>query len=168
MAGSGADAAFAAGLAVFEAGRVAESYRLLRPLADAGHADAQAHVGSLMAHGIHHLEDWAQSDDGTQAQVGDAAADREAGERFLEAASAAGVGAASFNLAALALAGRGGGPWEERKARAAALYALAYDQGFTHFGWLMNGDGPGQPYLDAIDRYASNDWLPPSVLPPGG
>lgn len=92
-----------------------------------------------------------------------ASADRNAG-RFLEAASAAGIGPAWFYLAGLYVAGFGGGSWENRKARAAELYSLAHAQGFTAFGWLMQGDGPGQPCLEVMERHMAGD----QPAPPGG
>jgi hypothetical protein len=39
--------------------------------------------------------------------------------------------------------------------------ALAYDQGFTAFGWLMQGDGPGQPYLEVMERHLAGDQPEP-------
>jgi hypothetical protein len=152
----------AAGLAANEAGRFAEAYRLLLPLAEAGDAEAQAHVGSLVAHSLHRFESLEQLNAGTGPALDEATAfaDRAAGARFLTAASAAGIGPASFNLAGLYVAGYGG-TWEERKARAAELYALAHAQGFTAFGWLMNGDGAGQPYLGILEGYAVAKGCPP-------
>lgn len=149
-----------AGLAASEAGRLAEAYRLLLPLAEAGDAEAQGILGSFVYYGFHRYESYEQLDAGTGPVIDDAtaSADREAGARFLEAASAAGIGPASLNLAGLYAAGYGGGSWEDRKARAAELYALAYSQGFTAFGWLMNGDGPEQPYLDLMERHAPEWW----------
>ena len=82
-----------------------------------------------------------------------ATADREQAGQYLEAASAAGIGPASFNLAGLYVGGYGGGSWEDRKARAADMYALAYAQGFIAFGCLMHGTGPGQPYLSCIEGH---------------
>jgi hypothetical protein len=153
----------AAGLAASEAGRLAEAYRLLLPLAEAGDAEAQGIVGSLMRCGLHRYESLEQLNAGTGPAIDSAtaSADRDAGARFLEAASAAGIGPASFNLAGLYVTGYGGGSWEDRKARAAELYALAYAQGFTAFGWLMHGDGPGQPYLDVMERHSAGDQPDP-------
>jgi hypothetical protein len=153
----------AAGLAASEAGRLAEAYRLLLPLAEAGDAEAQGHVGSLMQCSLHRFESFDQLNAGGGPVIDEAtaAADREQGGRYLEAASAAGIGPASFNLAGMVVMGHGGGSWEERKARAAELYALAYAQGFTAFGWLMHGDGPGQPYLDVMERHAAGEQPDP-------
>lgn len=149
----------AAALAVRNAGRFAEAYRLLLPLAEAGDAEAQAHVGSLVAYSLHRFENFEphNADDLSAIDETTALADREAGAAFLAAASVAGIGAASFNLASLYVAGYGGGTWEDRKARAAELYALAHAQGFTAFGWLTQGDGPGQPYLDIMERHAAGE-----------
>ena len=41
------------------------------------------------------------------------------------------------------------------------LYARAYAQGFSAFGWLMQGDGPGQPYLNLMEGYAAAEGIPP-------
>lgn len=153
----------AAALAANEAGRTAEAYRLWLPLAEAGDPEAQGHVGALMQIGLHRFETFAEAAAAT-APVVDAAtarADREQAVRYLEAASAAGIGPASFNLAGLYVGGYGDEPWEKRKARAAELYALAYAQGFTAFGWLMQGEGPGQPYLDVLERHAAGDQPDP-------
>ena len=87
-------------------------------------------------------------------------ADQEQAGRYLTAASNAGIGPASFNLASLYVGGYGGGSWEDRKARAAELYALAHDQGFTAFGNIMRGDGPGQPYLDILENYSTASGIP--------
>lgn len=153
-----------AALAASEACQFAEAYRLWLPLAEFGDAEAQGHVGSLMQCCLHRYEnlDQLHAGNGPAIDEATAAADREEGGRYLEAASAAGIGAASFNLAGLVVTGYGGGSWEERKARAAELYSLAHAQGFTAFGWLMNGAGPGQPYLDVIERHqVEGDKSPP-------
>lgn len=154
----------AAALAASDAGRPAEEYRLWLPLAEAGDPQAQGAVGSLLAYGLHRFESYELLSEGggQAADEAVALADQSAGARYLEAASAAGFGPASFNLAGLYVAGYGGGSWEDRKARAAELYALAYAQGFTAFGWLMQGTGPGQPYLDVIERHViEGDQSPP-------
>jgi len=153
----------AAGLAASEAGRLAEAYRLLLPLAEAGDAEAQGVVGSLMQCSLHRYESFDQLNAGTGPVIDEATAlaDRDAGARFLEAASAAGIGPASFNLAGLYVGGYSGGSWEYRKARAAELYSLAYAQGFTAFGWLMQDEGAGQPYLDFIEQYAAGEQPDP-------
>ena len=149
----------AAALAAYDANRFAEAYRQWLPLAEAGDPEAQSHVGALMAHGIYRFESREQLDAKVGPSLDEATvlADRDAGAAFLMAASAAGDGPASFNLAGLYVTGYGGGSWEDRKARAAELYALADEQGFAAFGWLMNGDGPGQPYLDAIERHTAGE-----------
>ena len=86
----------------------------------------------------------------------------------MEAASSAGVGPASFNLAGLYVAGYGGGTWEERTAKAAGLYALAHAQSFTAFGWLMHGEAPGQPYLGLLEGYSAAGGVPlPGEPQPG-
>jgi hypothetical protein len=147
----------AAALAANEASRFAEAYRLWLPLAEAGDPEAQGHVGSLVAYSIHRFESLYQLNAGTAPALDEATAfaDRDRGAAFLAAASAAGIGPASFNLAGLYVAGYGGGSWEDRKARAADLYALAHAQGFTCFGHLMGGAGPGQPYLDILEGYSA-------------
>ena len=155
--GEGLEDRRTAALAANEAGRLAEAYRLWLPMAEAGDAEAQAHVGSLLANSLHRFESFEQLSAGTGSALDQvtALADREAGARFLAAASAAGIGPASFNLAGLYVAGYGEGTWEERKSKAAELYALAYAQGFTAFGWLMHGEGPGQPYFGILEGYAA-------------
>jgi hypothetical protein len=157
-----ADEPLARGRAASEANRFAEACAILLPLAEAGHPEAQGIVGSLMQYSIHRFESLEQLNAGTGPTLDEttALADREAGARFLAAASAAGIGPASFNLAGLYVAGYGGGTWEERKAKAAELYALAYAQGFTAFGWLMQGEGPGQPYLGILERYSAASGVP--------
>ncbi len=151
-------------MAANDAGRLAEAYRLWLPLAEAGDAEAQAAVGSLMAYSLYRYESYEQLNAGTGPTLDEATAlaDRDQGGGFLADASAAGIGPASFNLAGLYVSGYGGGTWEERKARAAELYALASAQGFTAFGWLMKGGGPGQTYLDVMERYLiAGDESPP-------
>ena len=147
----------AAALAAIDACNFAEAYRFWLPLAEAGDAEAQGAVGSLVSYGFHRFDSLEQLESGPPADAATATADQEAGEAWLTAASAAGFGPASFNLAGLVVAGSG--PWEQRKARAAELYALAQTQGFTPFGWLMNGTGPGQPYLDAIESHMTGGEL---------
>src|SRR5262245_57076396 len=46
-------AALIAALSARDAGRFAEAASLLRPLAESGHVEAQAHLGSLMMLGLH-------------------------------------------------------------------------------------------------------------------
>lgn len=157
------------GFAAMEANRYAEAYQLLRPLADAGDAEVQGVVGSLMQLSIHRYESLDQLNvEHPKVDAETALRDRDEGAKFLEAASRAGIGAATFNLAGLYAAGYGGGSWEERKARAAELYALAYAQGFTAFGHLTNGDGPGQPYLDLMENHSrtTGGGFPGESLPP--
>lgn len=148
------------GKAADAAGRPAEAYALLLPLAEAGHAEAQGFVGSMMMVGLHRFDTVEQGAAATTYDEQLAQADREQAARFLRAASDQGVGPASFNLASLYVMGYGAGTWEERKAEAAALYAKAHAQGFTAFGWLMNGEGPGQPYLDLMERHAAGEDVP--------
>ncbi len=156
-----------------EADRYAEAYQLLRPLADAGDAEVQGVVGSLMQ-GSFHRYDCLEQLNAEHPKVDSETAlrDRDEGAKFLEAASRAGFGAATFNLAGLYTAGYGGGSWEDCKARAAELFALAYAQGFTAFGWLTNGEGPGQPYLDLMENHqrATGGGFPgePRSLEPEG
>src|SRR4051812_43261700 len=108
----------AAGLAAHAAGRLAEAYRLLLPFAEAGDAEVQGVVGSDLVLGPHRYDSYDQITTGSGPAIDPdaAAADRATGVRFLEAASAAGVGPASFNLAGLYVMGHGDGPWAERSA----------------------------------------------------
>jgi TPR repeat protein len=159
-----------AGLAAYDAGRLAEAYRLLLPFAEAGDAEVQSFVGSLLQCSVHRYDSIEQIKAGTGPDVDEATrlADQEQARRYLEAASAAGIGPASFNLAGMYVGGYGGGTWLERKARAAELYDLAYAQGFTAFGRFLQGDGPGQTYLDAIEQHLEgNQPDPPDWWPAG-
>lgn len=152
----------AAALAANDAGRPAEAYRLWLPLAEAGDPEAQGHVGSLMAYTLHRFESYEQLNAGTGPVIDEATAlaDRDAGARFLAVASAAGIGPASYNLAGLYVSGYGGGTWEERKRKAAELFALAHAQGFTAFGALMQGEEPGRPHLGILEGYAAAKGAP--------
>jgi TPR repeat protein len=157
-----------AGLAASDAGRFAEAYRLLAPLAEAGDAEAQGIVGSLMQFSFHRYVSFEEINAGTGPAIDEATAlvDQELARRYLEAASAAGIGPASFNLAGLYVGGYGDLSWEKRKARVAELYELAYSQGFTAFGRFMQGGGPGQTYLDVMERHMEGkqpdppEWWP--------
>jgi hypothetical protein len=154
--------------AASDAGLTAEVFRLLSPPAESGHPKAMAWVGSLLSVGAHRHETWASLEAAPPEEPAVMAADRALAARYLQAASDAGVGPASFNLAGLAITANGFGTWEERRANAEALYALAHAQGFTAFGPLTNqGDG-GQPYLDDIEGYAltSGHLLPGMSVPP--
>ena len=153
-----------AALAAWDANQLADCYRLWLPLAEAGDAEAQAFVGSLLFGSLHRYENYEQLNSGNGQAIDEATrtADQELALVYLEAASAAGIGPASFNLAGLYVVGYGGGTWEARKARAAELYALAHAQGFTAFGYMTNETAPGQPYLDAIEKQMmSDEKLPP-------
>ncbi len=150
----------ARGRAASEAGRVSEAYALLLPLAEVGNAEAQGIVGSLMMLSLHRFETIEQVAAATELDEQVVRSDREQAARFLRAASEQGIGPASFNLASLLVMGHGTGTWDQRKAEAAARYAKAHAQGFTAFGWLMNGDGPGRPYLDLMERYAPGQECP--------
>jgi TPR repeat protein len=151
-----------AALAASEADQLSEAYRLWLPFAEAGDVEAQSLLGSLMQCSLHRYESFEQLNSGTGPIFDETTtlADRNQGARFLEAASAAGHGVASFNLAALYVSGYGGGSWEVRKARAAELYTLAYSQGFTSFGSQTQSKGLGQPYLDMIELYTIDSGLP--------
>jgi hypothetical protein len=156
------DEARAAARAANVAGRPDEAYRLLLPLAEAGSHEIQSVLGEFIISGLHRSEGWDGVDEAT------ARADLDRAGRFLLAASGAGIGPASFNLATLFIMGYGGGSWEERRARAAELYALSHTQGFTAFGGLMLGEGPGEPYLSMLERYASSaGCLLPGESEPG-
>jgi hypothetical protein len=156
------DEARAAARAANAAGRPDEAYRLLLPLAEAEDHEIQSVVGEFMISGLHRPEGWDGIDEAT------ARADLEQAGRFLRAASDAGIGPASFNLATLFIMGYGGGSWEERRARAAELYTLAHAQGFTAFGGLMQGEGPGEPYLSMLETYARSSGCPlPGESDPG-
>jgi TPR repeat protein len=168
---AGAEDVLARGRAASDANRFAEAYALLRPLAEAGHPEAQGIVGSLVQCGLHRFESLERLHAGIEPAVDEATAraDSERAGRLLQAASDAGVGPASFNLAGMVVMGYGGGSWAERKARAAELYARAHAQGFTAFGWQMHGDGPGQPYLDLMEAYAAAEGIPtPGCAPESG
>lgn len=144
--------------------RPAEQYRLLLPLAEAGHPEAMAFVGALLSIHAHRHETYESLQAGPAQSPEVYAADRAEAFRYLQAASDAGNGPASFNLAGMYVSRDELGTWEERKAKAAALYALAHAQGFTAFGHVMNHDAPGQPYLDAIEPYIAPDQPPRDVI----
>jgi TPR repeat protein len=148
-----------AALAAWDANQLAEAYRLWLPIADAGDAEAQGHIGSLMLYSLHRYESFEQLNSGNAPVIDEVtrAADQEQAVVYLEAASAAGIGSASFNLAGHYAVGCESGTWEERKTRAAELYALAHAQDFTAFSYMMNNTAPGQPYLDAIEKQMTTD-----------
>ncbi len=148
------------GRAASEACRTAEAYALLLPLAEAGNVEAQGIVGGLMMLSLHRFETVEQCAAAPALDKQTVQNDREQAARFLRSASDQGVGPASFNLASLLVMGGGTETWEERKAEAAALYAKAYAQGFTAFGWLMNESGPGQPYLDLMEQHEAGQDCP--------
>ena len=99
----------------------------------------------MMQCGLQWFDSLEQLHGGTGPVVDEATAraDAERAGGFLLAASDAG------NRAGLIQPGRLGGHglrgWHlgAAEARAAVLYARAYAQGFSAFGWLMQGDGPG-------------------------
>lgn len=153
-----------AALAAWDANQLAESYRLWLPLADAGEVEAQAQIGSCLLCSLHRYESFEQLNSGNGPVIDEATrtADKEQAVLYLEAASAAGNGPASFNLAGHYAVGCKSGTWEERKTRAAELYALAHAQGFMAFSYMLSGTAPGQPYLDAIEEQMMTDEkLPP-------
>jgi TPR repeat protein len=153
-----------AALAAWDANQLSAAYRLWLPLAEVGDAEAQAFVGSLLLYSLHRYESFEQLNSGNGQAIDEATrtADQEQAVLYLEAASAAGHGPASFNLAGHYSVGCKSGTWEERKARAAELYALAHAQGFMAFSHMMNDTAPGQPYLDAIEKQMMTDEkLPP-------
>ena len=143
-----------------EACRTAEAYALLLPFAEAGNAEAQSIVGGLLMVSLHRFESVEQWGAAPALDKQTVQSDREQAARFLRSASDQGIGPASFNLASLLVLGGSTETWEERKAEAAALYAKAYAQGFTAFGWLMNESGPGQPYLDLMGRHEAGQDCP--------
>src|SRR5262245_33314676 len=151
------------GLATVIEIRCADVYRLLLAFAEEGHAEAQGVIGSfvsLVMHRFNSLDEFQAS--AASITLEQAAADREEGGKWLTAASDAGVGPASFNLAGLYFSGYGGGSWEERRAKAAELYAKAYRQGFTAFAHITGGgsDTPGEPYLSLMEGYARTRDIP--------
>ncbi len=155
----------ATGLAALEEERYAEGYRLLLPFAEDGDAEIQGILGGYMYCSLHRFESFKafeemNAGDVPPLDVRTTQADQEQAGRYLTAASNAGIGPASFNLASLYVGGYGVGSWEDRKARAAELYALAHDQGFTAFGNIMRRDGPGQPYLDILENYSTASGIP--------
>lgn len=146
------------GIAAMDANRFAEAYRIFLPLVEAGDPECQGIVGSLMRCGMHRIESLEQmnSSEGQVMMRESSQGFDDKAVAFLKSSSDAGFGPATFNLAALYVDGYGGGSWGERKAKAAELYALAHAQGFTEFGHLMNGTGPGQPYLDLMEAYVAS------------
>jgi TPR repeat protein len=150
--------------ASYEVGKLAECCQLWLPLAEAGDPEAQSFVGALMIHSLHRYESYETLNSGDGTPIGEPirAEDREQGIRYLEAASAAGVGEASFNLASTIVVGHDGGTWDERQQRAVDLYALAYAQGFTAFSSLMCDMGDGSPYMNALEANGIRTTPPPS------
>ena len=144
-------------MTAFEAGRFAETDVILRPLADAGNAKAQACVGSLLMVGLHRFADIAAYDQWCSSvspdQVADYAKPSEKDVRvaatLLRAASDAGEGGASHNLAMLYVNGYGGEDWKVRKRKALALLAKARFQGFHCFN---DGEPPGTEYLTFLEQ----------------
>src|SRR5262245_20793265 len=97
--------ALIAALSARDAGRFAEAASLLRPLAESGHVEAQAHLGSLMMLGLHWFATEAEATAwDLTATAGERAArerdskgDVEQAMRWLQNASAHGIGPASQN-----------------------------------------------------------------------
>jgi hypothetical protein len=111
------------GLAALAAGRHAEAFAILRPFAEAGHADVQARLGSLVAHGLHRFADTAAHDawviSATEQERAAAREqqrrDTEQAARWLQAAAEQGSAAAAHDLATLYAGGFGGGTAGERQ-----------------------------------------------------
>src|SRR5262245_6797291 len=121
-----------AALSARDAGRFAEAASLLRPLAEAGHVEAQAHLGSLMMLGLHRFATEAEA---TAWDLTATAAERAARERdgkgdveqamrWPQNASDHGIGPASHNLASAYLAGGGDLRPKQRRAKVKAMEKL--------------------------------------------
>ena len=144
----------ARGQAKYDEGHYAEAYAILLPLAKRGSSVAQGVVGSMLFSGMHREQKEQASDGMLEPDDATIRADQELAAQMLLAASNAGIGPASFNLAQMYVMGFGGGDWRERKLRAAALFRLAKDQGFTAFAWLTLGEGEGEPYFGILEEHA--------------
>lgn len=145
------------GRAALDAGRFAEGYQYLLPLAEAGLPEAQAQVGMLMAPGLHCCETAEQAADLAPSSWTTIQSDRERAADFLRAASDRGIGAATFDFATMILTGGEESDWADRKAQASDLFVKAQNQGFTAFAWLTNGEEPGQPYCRILEQAAGRD-----------
>lgn len=144
------ESVLACGLDAVHAEQFAEAYALLLPLAEAGNIKAQDAVGFLLKNSVYRFDSMEQFQSPSGGRALDAAAilfDRKRAFPFLSAASAAGIGSASFNLASLYIEGFDDMPWADRFARAKELCVLALSQGFTAFPWLA-----GEPYLGQMKR----------------
>lgn len=154
-------AALAAALRARDAGRSAEAATLLRPLAEAGHMEAQVHLALLMLHGFHRFatteeqNSWFMSaSDAEQATFAqNIREDQRQAILWLENASERGLGPATHNLAMAYVAGMGDMPWDARRVKVKELLAKARAQGFTFFGSPDGDEG----YLQLLEGYAAQN-----------
>lgn len=153
----------AAALAARDSGRLAEAARLLRPLAEGGHVEAQAHLACLMMHGHHRFATVDEMNgwygEATEADLAtfsrDLKADVEQAMQWLQNASDHGIGPASHNLATAYLSGAGELPPETRRAKVKELLAKAREQGFAFFG----GPEADEAYLGTLEGYAAGQGI---------
>jgi TPR repeat protein len=149
-----------AALAARDAGAFGEAVRLLRPLAEAGHVEAQAHIASLMLHGCHRfvsveeMNSWhcSATDAELAAFARELELDAKQALQWLQNASDHGIGPASHNLAMAYLGGSGDLPLEQRRAKVKELLTKAHAQGFTFFG----GETQNEAYLQTLEGYAAD------------
>src|SRR5262249_44412944 len=152
-----------AALSARDAGRFAAAASLLRPLAESGHVEAQAHLGSVMMLGLHRFATQAEATawDLTAraaergARQRDSKGDVEQARRWLQNASDHGIGPASHNLASAYLAGGGDLPPAERLAKVKELLDKARDQGFAFFA----GEPGDERYLQTLAEYAASNGI---------
>ncbi len=139
------------GLETLQAGRNAEAYALLRPFAEAGDAEVQAHLGGMMVFGWFLIA--STEEQGSYAR--ELGADVDQALRWLQNASDQGIGPASHNLAMAYVMGCGGTSPERRLAKAKELLARASEQGFAFFGGEEGADG----YLQTLEGYAKGQGI---------
>ncbi|APW58681.1 hypothetical protein BSF38_00081 [Paludisphaera borealis] len=149
------------GLAALDAGRYADAYVILRPLANAGNLTAQARLGGIVSLGMHRFSDWdayqAWPDSASPDQIADylsryAQEDRELAAAWLQSASDGGDAYASHCLAMLFVTGVSEEGWEVRRKKVLELVAKAQSQGFDCVDY---GDPPGEAYLQFLERDAA-------------
>lgn len=147
------------GLAAFKEGHLAETYRLLKPLADAGNVTDQACLGSFVLYSMHRFDTLEQEQAWQESASPEELAafhrehgpgDREEAIRWLQTASDAGDGGASHNLAMSYVWGIGDEGWPERRRIILELLAKARSQGFGHFN---DGDPPGVAYIEFLEEH---------------
>ena len=156
------DEARSAGIAANMAGRFDEAYRLLLPLAEAGDAEIQGIVGGLVIAGFH------------RRKAGKASTRLRLGPNWSKPVISSGPHPTRAS-ARRRSTWRPCSSWGTATGRGRSVgharpncTALAHAQGFTAFGYLMQGEGRGEPYLSMLEKYASSAGCPlPGESEPG-